>query len=114
VETFGGLLELKDEGDEGDMIDLSREDDLDEDRILQQLDVDPELRFRALPPSRQVQLQAGLADNGNTTHSLGKHTIGEGTASSAVEATTTIVSIHIRSLCNSSDKCLQGPYAPST
>jgi len=50
TETFGGLLAATkyEEDDNEDMFDLAAQDDLDADRVLQQLGVDPALRFQVM------------------------------------------------------------------
>ena len=49
VETFNGLLEIKDE--EENVFDLPQNNDLDADELLQVINIDPELRFHPLAPN---------------------------------------------------------------
>ena len=59
TESFGGLLQMKDE-DEDDLLDLSSHEDAS--RILQELDIDPALRFLPLVATDQAVLRNTVSD----------------------------------------------------
>jgi len=45
TETFGGLLEIKEEDEDDNLVDSSWQEEVDVDRVLHQINVDPALRF---------------------------------------------------------------------
>ena len=78
IESFGGLLEIKEEEEEREKIlDLSMEDDVDVDGVLQQLDINPALRF--LPQ------QVNSANNDHTPSSSKRNNQGGDACKPALE-----------------------------
>ena len=70
IETFGGLLEIKDEEDEGNILDLSMQDDMDVDGVLQRLDVDPALRFLPQQPANRDDISSSSDLGGDACEAI--------------------------------------------
>jgi hypothetical protein len=89
IESFSGLLEIKDKEDEEYILDLSMEDDMDVDGVLRRLDIDPALQF--LPQ------QVNSANHDHASSSSERNDLGGDACEPALEpAPITIVSARTR------------------
>ena len=103
TKTFGGLLAaMKDVEDEEDLFDLAGQDDLDAERVLRQLGVDPALRFQVMPQqslstnndSEMIQQTNPLTEEQRTVLEQA-NTDSNGTSDEPHAATAVIVSLRI-------------------